>query len=613
LRADLFVLGNVVQVGEQLRLDASLYDRTNEADALIQASVEGPVDSVLALLDDVAAELLAGQPEAVTARLSRIALVTSSSLPALKAYLRGVTLFRAAQYQAAADAFQAAIAADSTFALAWYQLGVAADWLLVADLAREATRQALRYADRLSERDRLLLEARGSVVIDADATAAEGRYRTILGRYPADVEAWSQLGELLLHWGPRLGQPLEAAREPWTRLLELEPDRADALVHLARIEAGAGNEAALNEMVRRVTELAPEGERLLEMRLLQAYVRDDEQVEQRVLTDFRQAADGTVAEAAWSASSYIDDLGATAALAGILAEDTRSSDTRVVGYGVSASVALAQGRWSSATEALDSMARLSPIAALQQRTMLAATTLGTVDSAALRMYRTELSAVDWTTIPPGAAPGVWYTALDGIHSQVAQYLSGLASARLGDTAEALAAAAALERLGTPDGHGSVVRDWARAVRATAAWQSGNVAAALSEIDQFEGRVWYQLATASLYHSQAYERYLRARLLEESGRLEEALRWYGSFEATGLHDLIFLAPAHWRQGHVYRQLGDQEAARAHFLRFLELWNEADAEFRPMVEDARQQLDLQSSAVRSQERTADIVAGSDQLNQ
>jgi serine/threonine-protein kinase len=606
LSADLFVLGNVVQVGEQLRLDASLYDRADEEEALVQASVEGPVDSVLALLDDMAAELLAAQPGAAGARLSRIALVTSSSLPALKAYLRGVTQMRAAQYQAAADAFQAAITADSAFALAWYQLGVAADWLLVADLAREATRQALRYADRLSDRDRLLLEARGSVVIEAAATDAEGRYRTILGRYPTDVEAWSQLGELLLHWGTRLGQPLEAAREPWTRLLELEPDRADALVHLARIEAGAGNEAALDEMVRRVSELAPEGDRLLEMRLLQAYVRGDAQAEQRVLADFRQASDGTVAEAAWSASSYIDDLGATAALASILAEDTRSSDTRVVGYGVLASVALARGQWATATEALDSMARLNPVGALEQRTMLAATTVGAVDSAALETYRAELSAVDWTNIPPGTAPGVWYTALDSIQAQLAQYLIGLASARLGDTAAALAAAAALERLGTPDGHGSVVRDWARAVRATAAWRSGNVDAALGDIDQFEGQVWYQLATASLYHSQAYERYLRASLLEETGRLEESLRWYGSFEATGLHDLIFLAPSHWRRGHVYQQLGDAETAQAHYLRFLELWSEADAAFRPMLDDARQQLDSQSGAVRSQERTARGVA-------
>lgn len=590
LDADLYVLGSVVQLGEQLRLDASLYDGDAGSDAVIQASVEGPVDSVLDLLDNMAAELLAAQPEAAGARLSRIALVTSSSLPALKAYLRGVNHLRAAQYQEAADAFQSAIAADSTFALAWYQLSIAADWMLITGLGRESTRQALKYADRLSERDRRLLEARGAVVVDADAVEAERMYRAIVGTYPADVEAWSQLGELMLHWGPRRGQPLEAAREPWTRLLELEPDRADALVHLARIEASVQDVAALDAIVRRAAELAPEGDRLLELRLLQSYVRGDVGAQQRVLTDFKQEGDGVIAEAWWSAGTFLDNPNVAAELARLLTEDSRSSDTRVVGYAVLASVAMAQGRWSAVTDVLDDMAQLNPIAALEYRTMLAATAQVSVDSAALVTYIEQLRAVDWSSISPPAAPGVWFTALDGLHAHLAQYLIGLASARVGDMAQAIAAADALEEMGTPEGHGSLVRDWTRGVRATAAWRSGNVEDALREIDQFEGRVYYQLATASLFHTLAYEQYLRARLLEESGRLDEALQWYRSFEGTGLHDLIFLAPSHWRRGHVYRQLGDDATARTHYEQFLELWDRADAVFRPIVEDARRQLDM-----------------------
>ncbi len=589
LSADLYVLGNVVQVAGQLRLDASVYDADDGSDAVVQASVDGPVDSVLNLLDELAAELLAAHPGTSGARLTRIALVTSSSLTALKAYLRGVTHFRAAQYQEAADAFQLAIEADSTFALAWYQLGVAADWLLVSELSRESTRQALRYADRLSERDRRLLEARGAVVIDADAAEGERRYRAIIGTYPTDVEAWSQLGELLLHWGPRSGLPLEAAREPWARLLELEPDRPNALVHLARIEAGARDEAAMDATVRRAIELAPEGDRMLELRLLQAYVRADPAAQERVIADFRQASDGDLGEALWSAGAYLDDPGVAAEIASIMTEESRSSDTRVVGYGVLASVAMARGRWGAVTEALDAMAELNPVAALEHRTMLAATALAPVDSASLGTYREQLRAVDWAAIPPATAPGVWYTALDGLHAHLAQYLIGLASARLGDMEQALTAAEALEDLGMPDGSGSLAHDWARGVRATAAWRSGDIEDALHEIGQFEGRVWYQFATASVFQTLAYERYLRARLLEEAGQLDEALRWYGSFEATGQYDLIFLAPSHWRRAQIYDQLGVREAARGHYQRFLELWDDADPVFRPMVEEARQQLD------------------------
>jgi tetratricopeptide (TPR) repeat protein len=545
---------------------------------------------VLALLDEMASELLAAEPETAGARLSRIALVTSSSLPALKAYLRGVTHLRAAQFQEAAEAFQSAVAADSTFALAWYQLSIAADWLLITELGRESTRQALEYADRLSERDRRLLEARGAVVVDADAVEAERLYRSIVGTYPDEADAWSQLGELMLHWGPRRGQPLEAAREPWTRLLELEPDRADALVHLARIEAAVPNVAALDAIVQRAAELAPEGDRLLELRLLQSFVRGDVEEQERVLADFRQEGDAVIAEAWWSAGAFLENPGVAAELAHMLTEDSRSSDTRVVGYAVLASVAVARGQLGAATEVLDDMAELNPIAALEYRTMLAATAQAPVDSAMLVTYVRQLREVDWSRISPPAAPGVWFTALDGLHAYLAQYLIGLASARVGDMPAAIAAANTLEEMGTPEGHGSLIRDWARGVRATTAWRSGNIEDALREIGQLEERVYYQLGTASLFHTLAYEHYLRARLLEEGGRLEEALQWYRSFEGTGLHDLIFLAPSHWRRGHVHQQLGDEATARMHFERFLELWDGADTVFGPMIDDARQQLDM-----------------------
>ncbi|MEJ2238504.1 MAG: protein kinase [Gemmatimonadales bacterium] len=588
LDADVYVLGSVVQLGAQLRFDASLYDLSRGSEVVTQASEEGSVDAVLDLLDGLATQLLAADPDAAGARLSQIALVTSRSLPAVKAYLRGVSHMRAAQYQEAADAFQSAVAADSTFALAWYQLGIAADWLLDAELGLESTRRALRYSDRLSQRDRRLLEARGAVVVDADAIEAERLYRAIVGAYPADVEAWSQLGELISHWGSRYGMPIDAAREPWTRLLALEPDRADALVHLARIAAAERDAAELESVVRRAAELAPEGDRLLELRLLQAHVRGDVGARDRVLADLRSEGDGMVFEVLWSAGSYLTDPNMAGQLAGILVDDSRSSDTRALGYGALAAVALAQGRWSAAREALDAMADLKPLEALEQRTMLAATAIALEDSSALVTYIERLRNADWTTISPPAAPGVWFTAVEGLHSHLAQYLIGLASARVGDMEQALTAAARLERMVPPDGQGSLVQDWARGIRATAAWRSGDVADALRWMDQYEGRVFYQLATGSLFHTLAYERYMHGRLLEENGRLEEALRWYSSFKGSGVYDLIFLASSHWRRGHIYHQMGDDQAARNHYERALELWDDADEVFLPIVEDIRQQL-------------------------
>ena len=75
-------------------------------------------------------------------------------------------------------------------------------------------------------------------------------------------------------------------------------------------------------------------------------------------------------------------------------------------------------------------------------------------------------------------------------------------------------------------------------------------------------------------------------------LDQRLVWNGenrvSAAGSGVHDLIYLAPSHWRRGHIYHQMGDDQAARTHYERALELWGDADEVFLPILEDIRQQL-------------------------
>ncbi len=53
-------------------------------------------------------------------------------------------------------------------------------------------------------------------------------------------------------------------------------------------------------------------------------------------------------------------------------------------------------------------------------------------------------------------------------------------------------------------------------------------------------------------------------------------------------MIFGTLSHWRRGHVYEQMGDDEAARRSYQRSLSLWVDPDPVFRPMADDARQRL-------------------------
>jgi len=255
LDADLYVLGNIVEVGGSMLIDAALYRPGQSSDPIASASAEGNSDQVLTLVDELAAELLQGQSGGSGERLTRLALVTTDSLPALKSYLNGVREFRAARFPEAWTAFSNAVAADTAFALAWYQLSVTADWLLRTDLSPwDASNRAMLFADRLTDRDRRLLEALRTVRSGQD-DEAERRYRAILGNYPDDVEAWFQLGELLFHLAPTRGGQLTSSFEAWRQVLRLEPDQPTAFIHMARVAASMRDSALLDSMSGQVLAL----------------------------------------------------------------------------------------------------------------------------------------------------------------------------------------------------------------------------------------------------------------------------------------------------------------------------------------------------------------------
>lgn len=198
LGAGLFVLGDVVEGGGQLQIEGAVYrvgaGCAKSGSAIIAATgcpppessaravVQGAADSVFSLVDRLAARLLGGLGDPAADRLLRTAALTTASLPAFKSYLQGEELMRAGEFERAADAYLAAIAEDSTFAVAHYRLALAREW---APLPGEgvAASAAARYGERLSAHDRSFLEAFRQWRA-GDATEAERSYRAILARYP---------------------------------------------------------------------------------------------------------------------------------------------------------------------------------------------------------------------------------------------------------------------------------------------------------------------------------------------------------------------------------------------------------------------------------------------
>src|SRR5206468_4975082 len=119
LRAGQLLAGSVSEAGRTVILTAGLRDLRRGSTR--QASVEGPQDSIPALVDRLVGQLLALQA-GEDAR--SVALLGAMSLGTLREYIQAQALSRRGRFEDAIPHYRAAIAADSSFALAGIGLGL---------------------------------------------------------------------------------------------------------------------------------------------------------------------------------------------------------------------------------------------------------------------------------------------------------------------------------------------------------------------------------------------------------------------------------------------------------------------------------------------------------
>jgi tetratricopeptide (TPR) repeat protein len=157
-------------------------------------------------------------------RLAQTAALTTHSLPALKVYLGAERELRAGEdhFDSAVAGFQRATTEDSSFALAYYRLAVAAGWAGRWSVVGPAAKRALGLGNRLGDRERRLLLAYDAFRRGA-AEDGERQYRAILDDYPDDLEAEFELANLLYHYNPLRGRSRAEAQELFERVLTLDP------------------------------------------------------------------------------------------------------------------------------------------------------------------------------------------------------------------------------------------------------------------------------------------------------------------------------------------------------------------------------------------------------
>jgi hypothetical protein len=449
--------------------------------------------------------------------------------------------------------------------------------------AGQAAVQAVRFSERLSQRDRDRL-----AVIDrflaGDADEGERYVRAILRSYPEDMEAWYYLGEFLFHYGARTGRPIAEASAAFERALEYDPDHFTTLIHLCWIRAIEQRYADLERLAEHMAELERGSEYPQYSRPLRAFLRGGQPAVRGLLPELRsESATSLMFGGVFQLSVLDDGLGAAAEIAGLLTDPSRPTSERSSGYAVQSSLEMAQGHLRAADEAMERLEALDLPAEfetpLEKRAVVWTSPAVPTESADLEELQVRLADLDYDTVyAPVTRP----------------YLLGLVAARLGRPAEALRHASRLEsRAARQGGVGSsraatLAEYFATILRAQVAYGEGDPDGAFRLLDQAQADDWWALRPAYLLLSQANERFLRAQTLEALGRDEEALVWYASFGWVSQADGPFVAPALLRTAEIYERLGDAEQAAANYRRYITRWADCDPELRPLVTGAEQAL-------------------------
>jgi serine/threonine-protein kinase len=566
------VLGHVLEAGpDSSRVTTWLVDvltrRRTEPIELRDASarMDRMADSLtLALLRDVGAI----RPVAAVRRAS----MGSTSLPAIRAFLKGEQHFRRTEWDSARAAYVRAIALDSTFALAQSHLGLTYGWQRYGmdSLAREQALRAGKHNIGLGPRDSLLIVA-DSLRSVAYAYGGDPHYRAHVlrlfatlrratGRYGQDAEAWYRLADAYFHFGigPALSVSEPEILRNFDRSISLDSAFAPAYLHPVELGFSIGDSARALRYARRYFALQPgdvsAGGTLLAARLMTG--ANQEMLEARQTVDTASA--DLLFQAYSAARRALDPHGVALELLRAMASGRRAT------YAPLADPTFARRRLALQLGYRGRFSEAMTLREMRESGALAEMALatGSVESQARPVF------AEWLRTDPReptfgspllAAAGAWW-------------------AQRRDTASLREMARRAGAVTQRDTVGGRFASYSAAL--------ANAYLALARGDTVRSLQQFEALPDSLCELCAVPRFVHARLLASTGRLHEA--------AAILTDRPTLLPSAidvlWalERARVADRLGDSATARQGYAVVAGAWQAGDAELAPIVAEARTAL-------------------------
>ncbi|MGD9903462.1 MAG: protein kinase, partial [Vicinamibacterales bacterium] len=179
---------------------------------------------------------------------------TTPSLDALKAYSQGMIARRTTGDRSALPMFRRAVELDPEFALAHARLGTVYANLNDAANSRLHTRRAFELRDKVSEVERLYIDARYYTAVAPDAAKAAEAYRVTIATYPSEYASRVNLALILQQRGD-LDEAVSLLREA----VAIAPEEPTAKTNLAKALFDQGRYDEARTVAKDATVLRDDG------------------------------------------------------------------------------------------------------------------------------------------------------------------------------------------------------------------------------------------------------------------------------------------------------------------------------------------------------------------
>ncbi len=251
------VIGTFTKLGELFAADVKVYD-VNTKNSLSSASSRGQGEQsiLLSQIDELSREIVGSlgfaRGDKGEAAAVHTADVTTSSLEAYNLYLGGMELASKMYMEEARQALENAVEIDPTFASAYMELAFV--YFQTEDTRGyvAAITKALELSDRVTEKERMLIEATHASLVGFDLEKGLELYERLVAKFPREKQAHYYLGTM--HY---LRGSFDEAIDAMGRALELDPRYADSLNMIAYSHAAKGELEKAVEYFERYVALAP--------------------------------------------------------------------------------------------------------------------------------------------------------------------------------------------------------------------------------------------------------------------------------------------------------------------------------------------------------------------